>query len=317
MLEPFRTEFNAAWTEAKYAELLRVLDARTRSHVDFRVCETPCFFAPDLMERIVRSGVELTTQLLADPAYMRASRDAIPEAYRMPGEGPHPNFMTVDFGLVRAADGSLEPKLVEMQAFPSVFGFQATLAAAFEEVYGLAGFNHFLGGLSEASYWTLMRDVIVGDHAAENVVLTEVEPATQKTAPDFAVHEDRLGIKTVDLAQLVKEGNKLFYRSGGRLVPIERIYNRAIVDEIVRKGIQLPFDYRDDLDVEWAGHPNWYFRISKFAIPYLRHETVPTAVFLDEFLEGSSRNRLPEDRERWVFKPPSCRRCRRTSGETT
>ena len=137
--------------------------------------------------------------------------------------------------------------------------------------------EYFLSGHDDASYWSLLRRVIVGDHAPENVVLLEIEPETQKTLPDFHVHEDRLGIRTVDIAKLKREGRQLFYRDGSRYVPIKRIYNRAIVDELERKGVVLPFDYRDDLDVEWAGHPNWYFRISKFAIPWLHHPAVPPA----------------------------------------
>ena len=146
MLEPFRSEFNATWSSAKYAEVLRVLDGRTRSQVGFRVCETPCFFAPELMERMVQAGIELTNQLLENRAFMEASALAIPAEFRMPGDGAHPHFMTVDFGLVRSADGGYEPKLVEMQAFPSVFGFQATLATAPRR--GLR-----VGGLHALSRW--------------------------------------------------------------------------------------------------------------------------------------------------------------------
>jgi hypothetical protein len=134
-------------------------------------------------------------------------------------------------------------------------------------------------------------------------VLAELAPESQKTLPDFYVHEDRLGIKTVDVATLVKQGNRLFYRDGARLVPIDRMYNRVIVDEVLRKGVTLPFDYRDPLQVQWAGHPNWYFRISKFSIPYLKHESVPAAVFLDDWFAGRGRDLLPEDREQRVFKP--------------
>ncbi len=47
----------------------------------------------------------------------------------------------------------------------------------------------------------------------ENVVLMEVEPETQKTLPDFHVYEDRLGIATVDIAKLKKEGNRLLLRA--------------------------------------------------------------------------------------------------------
>jgi hypothetical protein len=211
----------------------------------------------------------------------------------------------VDFGLVRNVAGELEPKLVEMQAFPSVFGYQAVLSQAYKEVYDLdPALQYLFGGREDAAYWDVLREVIVGRHDPENVVLLEIEPEKQKTLPDFRVHEERLGIRTVNIAKLVKRGKRLLYQGNDRsLVPIERIYNRAIVDELVRSGIELPFDYREELDVEWAGHPNWYFRISKFSIPYLDHPAVPAAVFLDDWLAGKGRERLPKDRNRWVLKP--------------
>jgi hypothetical protein len=305
MLEPYRSAFNERFTLGKYAELLRLVEERTRSKVEFRVAETPCFFAPELMERLVRTGEELTAQLLSNERYMRESDAAIPAEYRVPAEDQHPHFMTVDFGLVRDANGELAPKLVEMQAFPSVFGYQAVLANAYKEVYELdEGLEWVLDGRDHAGYWDVLREVIVAQHDPENVVLLEIEPEMQKTLPDFRVHEQRLGIRTVDIAKVMKQGKRLSYaREDGTLVPIKRIYNRAIVDELVRKEIRLPFDYRDELDVEWAGHPNWYFRISKFSIPYLQHPAVPAAVFLDDWFAGKGRERLPEDRSRWVFKP--------------
>ncbi len=70
-----------------------------------------------------------------------------------------------------------------------------------------------------------------------------------------------------------------------------------IPDELERKRIQLPFGYGDDLDVEWAGHPAWYFRISKFSIPFLRHPSVPETRFLDGI------ESLPADRDRYLLKP--------------
>jgi hypothetical protein len=283
-----------------------VLDERVGAHVEFRVAETPCFFAPELMERMVLSGAELTEQLLGNAEYMRSAQEATPAEWTVPNQDARPHFMTVDFGLVRGADGELQPKLVEMQAFPSIFGYQPLLAKTYLDVFGLDKKLEFLfGGMDEAGYWKLMREVIVGEHEVENVVLAEVEPETQKTLPDFLMTEKALGIKTVDVAKLVKEGSRLFYRDErrGKLVPVERIYNRVIVDELVRKQVKLPFDYRDELQVEWAGHPNWYFQVSKFSLPHLNHETVPAAVFLDDWYAGIGRERLPEDRKQWVMKP--------------
>jgi len=304
MIERYRRDFNARFTPEKYAELLRRMDEKTGTHIDFRIAETPCFFPRALMEEMVQAGVELTHQLLDNPEYMRQSAAAIPEEFRVPNEDAHPHFMTVDFGLVRDAAGALKPKLVEMQAFPSIFGYQPLLSREYIEVFGLdPELEYFFGGMNEADYWARMRDVIVGKHDPENVVLAEVDPLAQKTLPDFLMHERHLRIKTVNVTQLVKQGNKLHYIDGARLVPIDRIYNRVIVDELERRGIRLPFDYRDELAVEWAGHPNWYFRVSKFSIPHLDHPTVPAAVFLDDWFAGRGRDRLPEDREQWVFKP--------------
>jgi hypothetical protein len=304
VLPELRQAFNRDYRPERYQLLLEDCARRTRAPLEFRISETPCFFPRSLIQNIVDTGAELTHQLLGDAAFLKASEEAVPERFRVPHCPAHPHFMTADFGLVREDDGSLAPRLVELQAFPSIFGFQAVLFDSYARVFHLpSNLDRFLGGHDDASYWALLRRVIVGNHASENVVLLETEPEAQKTLPDFHVHEDRLGIRAVDIAKLKREGRRLFYRSGTRDVPIERIYNRAIVDELERKGVSLPFDYRDDLDVEWAGHPNWYFRISKFAIPWLHPPAVPPAIFLDEWYEGKGRDLLAEDREQLVFKP--------------
>jgi hypothetical protein len=303
MLQPYRDDFNRRFTLEKYAELRRALEQQTRATIDFRICETPCFFPRAVLEDLAATGAELTHQLLDNPAYLKASLQAIPELYRVSGHSPHPHFMTVDFGFVKEEDGSLSPRLVELQAFPSIFGYQQVLANQYVQTYDLyPNLTSLLGGHTESSYWELLRRVILGDHAPENVVLTEVEPDTQKTLPDFHIYEDRLGIRTVDIASLTKQGRRLYYERDGILMPIYRIYNRAIADEMERKGIRLQFDLRDDLDVEWAGHPNWYFRISKLSLPYLDHPSVPKAVFLDDWLATGGAG-LPKDRSQLLLKP--------------
>src|SRR5205085_1497988 len=159
------------------------------------------------------------------------------------------------------------------------------------------GLKVLCGDLTLDSYRELLRDVILGDQEPENVVLLEVDPEDQKTLPDFRVTEEWLKIPVVNIRDVVKHGNKLYYAKAGKSIPIDRIYNRTIVDELERKQVNLPFDYRDDIDVEWAGHPNWYFRISKFSIPYLRHECVPKTWFLDQL------STIPKDRENYLLKP--------------
>ncbi|QHN03290.1 hypothetical protein FTO74_07870 [Granulicella sp. WH15] len=306
MIPALRERFNREQFSAeRYARLLARLDQVTRSHVEFRVAETPCFFPIELLDGIAETGRVLTHQLIDSPEYLHRSEAAIPERYRVPNENPaHPHFMTIDFGLVCGEDGSLMPKLVELQAFPSVFGYQDVLAQAYVDAYDLdPGLTSHFGGRTEAEYWQMLRRTIVADHDPENVVLLEIEPESQKTLPDFHVYEDRLGIATVDIAKVRKQGRRLYYTRQGREVPIHRIFNRAIVDELERKRVTPAFDYRDELDVEWAGHPNGYFRISKFSIPYLNHPSVPAAVFLDDWFAGRGERRIPEDRSRILLKP--------------
>jgi hypothetical protein len=304
MLQPYRDQFNSQYTSAGYSDLLARMNEATRSSIDFRIAETPCFLPGVLMKELADTGALLTHQLLGNPAYLEATEQAVPARYRVPNDNPIPNFMTVDFGLVRNSDGTLQPKLVEMQAFPSIFGYQDLLSRQYIETYRLeTDLEWHLGGHNEQSYWTLLRKVVVGDHDPENVVLLETDPENQKTLPDFHVYEDKLGIATVDIAELRKQDNRLFYERAGRWIPIHRIYNRAIVDELERKNVHLPFDYRDDLNVEWAGHPNWYFRISKFALPYLDHPSVPKAVFVDDWFAQRNVETLPHQRERLLLKP--------------
>ncbi len=304
MLPELRQAFNRNYRSENYRSLIADCETQARARLQFRISETPCFFPRTLMQRIVNTGAELTHQLLGNIAFLKASETAVPERFHVPHCPSHPHFMTADFGLMREPDGSLAPRLVELQAFPSIFGFQSILTGSYLRNFHLpTNFQRYLGGHDDTSYWALLRRVIVGDHTPENVVLLEIEPEAQKTLPDFHVHEDRLAIRAVNIAELKREGRRLLYRNGDRDIPIERIYNRAIVDELEQKGIQLPFDYRDDLDVEWAGHPNWYFRISKFAIPWLHHPAVPPAIFLNDWDVDKGHDLLSEDREQWVFKP--------------
>jgi hypothetical protein len=298
MIPSYRRDFNARFTQEKYELLRRELATRCGMEVPFAVCETPCFFPSPLVERMGEDGKALIRQLVDNPEYLKRSEASIPAEFRVPNESPHPMFVQVDFGLVRDQAGELQPKLVELQAFPSLYAYQPVLSQAYVDVFGLdPNLHYFLGGLDSTAYKRLLQDAIVAGHDPANVILMEVHPEEQKTRPDFLLTEEMLGIRTVCITKIRKEGRKLYYDEAGKRVPIERIYNRTIIDELERKGIKLPFDLRDDLDVEWAGHPNWYFRISKYSIPYLKHPSVPRTWFLDQLAE------LPPDLENFVLKP--------------
>ena len=293
MITSRRQAFNSSFSKDRYARFLSILERRFGEGAQFRHSETPCFFAPSLIERIARAGREMTERIVADGEYQRLAFEAIPERYRVPNEDPAPLFVQADFGL----DENLDPKLVEIQGFPSLYAYQPVMAEAYREAYALdesLASLPFGQGLDE--YKRLLGEAILGGEDPREVVLTEIDPGAQKTRHDFRVTEEWFGIRTVDIRALKRDGRRLVYERDGRMVPVKRIYNRAIVDELERKGAELQFDWRDDLDVQWAGHPNWFFRLSKFSLPHLEHETVPRTVLLDQ----AGEIERPED---WVLKP--------------
>lgn len=301
MIPELRERFNRAFTAERYTQMRALLDEQSQAAVEFRIAETPVFVPGALLNQMASDGAMLARHLLADAGYLAAARAAIPKGYYVANETAHPNFLTADFALVHGADGILTPKLVEIQAFPSVFAFQALLCSAYREAFELSpGLETFLSGLDERDYWEMLARTILAGHDPENVVLTEVDPLHQKTLPDFNLTTQKLGISVVDITTLQAVGNKLHYRNRrGRLIPIHRIYNRAIADELIARKISLPIDLAHPWDVEWANHPNWYFLISKFSVPWLARAeatraVVPPAVFLSDFLAGSGRAALAE-----------------------
>jgi hypothetical protein len=297
MIPSLRQRFNANFTPAKYQAFLKRVEQRCGTPVKFRLAETPCFFPKPLLDQMSRYGEELIRQLDTDE-YRKSSAESIPPQFNVPRESSHPMFIQVDFGLVRDQSGNLQPKLVELQGFPSLYAYQAALSQSYIEVFGLEeDLKYLLSGLEEEDYKNLLRRAIVADEDPNQVVLMEIDPWHQKTLPDFLLTEKMLGIKTVAITDIKKNGRQLSYERDGRRILIRRIYNRAIVDELVRKDLKLAFRFNDDLEVDWAGHPNWYFRMSKFSLPYLHHTSVPQSWFLDQ-LES-----LPNHLDRYILKP--------------
>ena len=261
MVPELRAAFNDTWTDAKYRDLVRSLELRTGATLGFPISETPCFLPRPLMESLSAAGIDLVNQILGSSEAMAAAEAVVPPRYRpstAPGASGHgaeqlPTFLQVDFGLVRGADGSLQPKLVELQAFASLYGFQLAMADAYREAFGLpVSLDPFLGGLDHHRYRALLKNAIAGDHDPHEVVLMEIEPQQQKTWPDFVITEQWWGVRAIDTSEVRREGRRLYYRRDGKATEIKRIYNRVIPDELERKRIQLPFGYGDDLEVEWA-----------------------------------------------------------------
>jgi hypothetical protein len=296
VISELRQKFNREFTEEKYQRFLLALDRAVGSKIEFRPCETPVFLPKDFLAEMEQAGKELIAQL-ATPEYLAASARAVPVEFNAPNEGAHPHFVQVDFAVTRDADGKFQAKLIELQGCASLYAFQMLLPHEYQRLYDLNGLEYLLNGLTDERYIALLKDVFVAQHDPAQVVLMEIDPLHQKTLPDFRMTEKLFGISTVNVSEIIKRGSKLYYSRDGRETEIRRIYNRVIIDEFVRKGVKANFDFRDELDVEWAGHPNWYFRMSKFSLPFLNHLTVPRAWFLNQL------NDYPADPENFVLKP--------------
>jgi len=297
MIPELRKQFNAEFTPARYAAYINDINHSMRYPMDFRLCETPLFIDPELHAALMRATDEICTQLRAPDALARAKL-AIPPGCEVPNETYPPEFVQVDFALVADARGKLMPRLIELQGFPSLYGFQWLLDIKTRQHFKLhPKLTAFYSGHDAESFAEAMREVICAGHVPEHVALLEVEPEKQKTRIDFACMEHMLGIPTVDLNAVIRRGRKLFYRRDGRELPIERIYNRVIFDDLQRRTLSGGFQMTDDVDVEWAGHPNWFFKISKYSLPLLHSEYVPPCMFLSEV------QAYPADLNEYVLKP--------------
>jgi hypothetical protein len=257
----------------------------------------PLFLSSSFARKLEDAAVSILLECVT-PEYLVYAKPSLEERYTVPKQHPHPLFGIVDFAVTKNENGEYEPKLIELQGFPSLYGFQ--------HIYSVKAMEHFhldprlyytLSGKTPDEYLTALRKNLLNGHNVENVVLMELTPDKQKTLPDFRATEQLTGVHAVDICSLKKDGNKLLYERDGKWIPIHRIFNRAIIDELDDAKAVIPFDWTDDLDVEWAGHPNWYFLISKYSMPYLKHKSVPKTHFLHTLAE------IPHDIANYVLKP--------------
>jgi hypothetical protein len=292
-----RSRFNADFTPEKYAVLARCVNETEKWPADFRISETPIFLTREFTDEVTRAAREIVNATRT-PKFAKHAAAAVPKGLEVPNESEHPNFLVVDFAIC-GADDQLTPRLIELQAFPSLFGFQLLLLGCVRKAYPVIPRNwtSSFGGIKDEAYLALLRRTIIANSPPENVVLLEIEPEKQKTRIDFAATETLLGIRPICVTQIKKRARELFYDRDGREMRIERIYNRVIFDELIRRpDLDLPFRFQDNLDVTWVGHPNWYFRISKHSLPFLKTEHTAATFFADEFPAS-------ENIDNYVLKP--------------
>ena len=298
MIASLRNQFNSEFSEEKYQGLLKSIAEDFDYLPTFRIAETP-FFIPKSLENQLIDACESVFDFIKRPDFKQLTQRAIELNHAVPGEDGHTQFLAVDFGICEE-NGKLTPKLIEVQGFPSIFNFQYNLFRKFKLIFPfLDQLTPYPNGVTEERYLDLLTKVVLGNHAQDEVVLLEIEPEKQNTKIDFYYAKRDLGIPVICVTEVMREGQKLYYQNqSGEKIRIKRIYNRVIFDELdVRKDLKLDFSFQDELDVEWAGHPNWYSRISKFILPYLNGPYFIETTLLSELKE------IPEDLENYVLKP--------------
>jgi len=296
MIPSVRQAYNEQFSEGKYAAFLKDLNELYNKEITFRIAETPVF-VPKSFETLLHQAADDIVAFLGRPDFKALTEKAIPKNLRVPNETKRSLFLALDFGVVDI-DGKPEPRLIEMQGFPSLFGWIDVLSDKYREHFAVPVNmkSHF--GLDSGAYQSLLRRVLLDDSDPEETILLEIDPLNQNTAVDFLATQQITGIAPVHIGELEVKGRKLFYQKDGKRIQVKRIYNRVIFDELVKRtDLKLDFDLTQNVDVSWAGHPNWFFRISKYTMPMIKSRFIPECQFLSEYKE------YPADLENYVLKP--------------
>lgn len=301
MVPSLRQAFNKTFTKEKYEAFLKDLDSKHPGAIQFRVAETPEFIDKSFTKKLVHA-CESIVDVIVDPNFKKLTERSIPKRENVPHENGISHMIAFDFGICINENNELEPQLIEMQGFPTLFGFQVYYPEVLKKHFSIpSNYTQYLGAYDKESYIKDLAEVIIGNVPAENVILLEIKPHEQKTRIDFYCTQDYLGIQPVCITDLIQEGKKLFYINGHtkKKTEVKRIYNRIIFDDLnAQKNTLGQFvDITQELDVEWIPHPNWFYRISKFTLPFIKHPFVPATYFLNEIKQ------IPSDLENYVLKP--------------
>lgn len=300
MVHALRQNYNGNFTQEKYQHFVKEVNEGFGKAATFRIAETPVFIPKEIENQLKHACQLLSDYLVTDDFKQHSSHALSKLGFDVPNEDKNTTFIQFDFGITIDKQGNIIPKLIEMQGFPSLYCFQVLLNDSYKKVFNVPDhLTPFQNGLDRDSYLTHIKKIIIGDSKPENVILLEIEPEKQNTAIDFYGCNKLLGIKVLDLSDLKKDGRQLYYIENGKEIGVEKIYNRVIFDELEkRKDIVSEFNFRDDVDVEWIGHPNWFFKISKYTMPFIRNNPyIPETRFLNTI------ENVPEDLENFVLKP--------------
>ena len=298
MISKYRKLFNEQFTQEKYQALKDDIAADFDYAPTFRLAETPFFISNELKKQLIE-GCNEVIALIQQSDFKELTNKSLELNSKVPNEDEHTTFLAIDFGICEE-DNQVVPKLIEVQGFPSLFNYQVNLFKKLKVLYPfMEQLTPFVNDISSQEYLENLEVVFCNNLPKENVVLLEIEPEKQNTLIDFYYCKRDIGIPVICVTEVIKKGNQLFYKNEkNQEIQIKRIYNRVIFDELeLRTDLKMNFSFSDDLDVEWAGHPNWFFRISKFILPLLKGKYFIETTLLSDLKE------IPTDLENYVLKP--------------
>lgn len=300
MVPAIRKHFNESFTESGYEKYLAELNDQYKGAIEFRVAETPIFIDKIFKEKIL-SACEAIVDVIVQPNFIELTDAAIPSNVKVPNQNKHTHFIAFDFGICENDQGELEPQLIEMQGFPTLFAYQIWQDLICRKHSQIPeNYSCYFNEYTTETYTNLLKEIIVGKHHPEEVILLELFPHQQKTRIDFYFTAEYTGLSVVCLTELIKEGAELFYFKDNKKIQIKRIYNRIIFDDLQQQKNEIQEIGKllfEELNVEWIPHPNWFYRISKYTLPFIHHPYVPTTWFLNELKQ------VPQDLENYVLKP--------------
>jgi hypothetical protein len=296
MIPTLRSEFNQRFQSADYQRLQRHFEQILQGPIPFRLAETPVFISNKLKKQMLEA-TDAIVDFLLRPDFKSLTQRFVPTSMHIPGENEHPQILVIDYAIVESESGSYEPRLIELQGFPSLHGFQFELDKYWKQTSGWPEtIDSFLNGYTPESYLQTLKSILIADADPEQVVLLDLFPTEQKTRLDFICTQNLLGIEPVCLTELQSNGSNLYYERFGRKIPIGRIFNRLVPDELNQHPNLQHIDLNVQYDVTWINHTHHFYRISKCLLPLLKHPFIPACHYLSEFDRSQSL-------DEWVLKP--------------
>src|SRR5687767_5106097 len=123
-----RPLFNRAYSDQLFQRYMNRLTTQV-GEFPFRVAETPLMLTHELRDLLARQAQEIVAQL-SEPKRLAELKKAIPKDRDVRGMDELPNCVQVDFALVQGPHGRLEGRVVELQAFPSLYALMTMMADA-------------------------------------------------------------------------------------------------------------------------------------------------------------------------------------------